>query len=43
MLDVTARLEHLIPANRMADVARRWEITELTLFGSVLRDDEEQM
>ncbi len=28
-----------IPADRIADVCRRWKITELALFGSVLRDD----
>jgi uncharacterized protein len=28
-----------IPAERIADFCRRWQITELALFGSVLRDD----
>jgi len=39
MFDAAERLEHLIPADRIADFARRWKITELALFGSVLRDD----
>lgn len=28
-----------VPAERIADFCRRWKITELALFGSVLRDD----
>lgn len=28
-----------IPRERIADFCRRWKITELALFGSVLRDD----
>lgn len=28
-----------IPSARLADFCRRWQITELSLFGSVLRDD----
>jgi len=28
-----------IPQDRIADFCRRWKITELALFGSVLRDD----
>ena len=39
MVDITAQLERLIPHDRIADFARRWRITELALFGSVLRDD----
>jgi predicted nucleotidyltransferase len=39
MVDIAARLELLIPHDRVADFARRWKITELALFGSVLRDD----
>lgn len=39
MFDAAERLEHLIPADRIADFARRWKVTELALFGSVLRDD----
>jgi predicted nucleotidyltransferase len=29
----------VIPHDRLADFCRRWDITELALFGSVLRDD----
>lgn len=36
---ITGRLEHLIPKGRIADFATRWRIVELSLFGSVLRDD----
>jgi predicted nucleotidyltransferase len=32
-----ARVE--IPEDKIADFCRRWKITELALFGSVLRDD----
>lgn len=28
-----------IPSDKVADFCRRWNITELDLFGSVLRDD----
>jgi predicted nucleotidyltransferase len=28
-----------LPADRLADFCRRWQITELALFGSALRDD----
>jgi predicted nucleotidyltransferase len=28
-----------IPTERLADFCRRWKIEELSLFGSVLRDD----
>ena len=28
-----------IPKDQIADFCRRWQITELALFGSVLRDD----
>jgi uncharacterized protein len=28
-----------IPVEEVADFCRRWQITELALFGSVLRDD----
>lgn len=37
--DIAARLKELMPPDRLADFARRWQITELSLFGSVLRDD----
>ena len=39
MGDIAARLEQLLPCDRVADFAHRWKITELALFGSVLRDD----
>ncbi|MBM3273095.1 DNA polymerase subunit beta [Candidatus Kaiserbacteria bacterium] len=39
MVDVAERLAHLIPADRVAEFCRRWEVAELSLFGSVLRDD----
>ncbi len=28
-----------IPHDRLADLCRKWQIVELSLFGSVLRDD----
>jgi hypothetical protein len=28
-----------IPTDKIADFCQRWKITELALFGSVLRDD----
>jgi uncharacterized protein (DUF433 family)/predicted nucleotidyltransferase len=37
--NVADRLEKLLPPDRIAEFARRWQITELALFGSVLRDD----
>ena len=33
------RLEHLIPEDRITEFSRRWQVRELALFGSVLRDD----
>lgn len=36
---IADRLSELVPADRIADFARRWKITEVSLFGSVLRDD----
>jgi len=33
------RLDELVPADRIADFASRWQIIELSLFCSVLRDD----
>ncbi|MBI2761087.1 MAG: nucleotidyltransferase family protein [Chloroflexi bacterium] len=33
----TARI--VIPSEQIADFARRWRVTELSLFGSVLRND----
>jgi predicted nucleotidyltransferase len=34
---LTARID--IPMDKIRDFCRRWKITELALFGSVLRDD----
>ena len=34
---MNARID--VPSDRIADFCRRWQITELALFGSVLRDD----
>ena len=34
---MNARID--IPSDKIADFCRRWQITELALFGSVLRDD----
>ena len=28
-----------VPMDRIADFCRKWQVTELSLFGSVLRDD----
>lgn len=39
MVDFAHRLETLLPPERIADFARRWRIIELSVFGSVLRDD----
>jgi hypothetical protein len=36
---ITDRLDELIPEDRIVDFARRWKITEMALFGSVVRDD----
>ena len=36
---MTDRPRIVIPKERIADFCRRWKITELALFGSVLRDD----
>lgn len=33
------RIEHLIMEGQIAEFARRWKITEVALFGSILRDD----
>jgi len=33
------RVKVQIPQDKIADFCRRWKITELALFGSVLRDD----
>ncbi|MBS0208872.1 MAG: nucleotidyltransferase domain-containing protein [Planctomycetes bacterium] len=39
MVDLAERLSQMISNDRVADFARRWQIIELALFGSVLRDD----
>ncbi len=39
MVDVADRLAHLIPDRELATFCRRWQVQELSLFGSVLRDD----
>jgi predicted nucleotidyltransferase len=39
MFDVAERLVRLIPADRVAEFCQRWKLTELALFGSVIRDD----
>ena len=35
----TQTLKVQLPMGRIADFCRRWKITELSLFGSALRDD----
>jgi predicted nucleotidyltransferase len=37
--NIADRLHELAPEDCIAEFARRWAITELALFGSVLRDD----
>jgi predicted nucleotidyltransferase len=32
-------LQELVAADKIADFCNRWQITELALFGSILRDD----
>lgn len=39
MANVAERLAQLIPADRVAELCRHWQVSELSLFGSVLRDD----
>jgi predicted nucleotidyltransferase len=34
-----AKIKVSIPRKKLAEFSRRWKITELALFGSVLRDD----
>jgi uncharacterized protein len=36
---VTAHVQIEVPRDRITDFCRRWRITELSLFGSVLRED----
>jgi predicted nucleotidyltransferase len=35
----TVKLQIAVPEDKIADFCRRWQITELALFGSVVRDD----
>ena len=35
----TVKLQIAVPEDGIADFCQRWQITELALFGSVLRDD----
>lgn len=39
MVDVSDRLTHLIPPGELGPFCRRWKVRELSLFGTVLRDD----
>lgn len=39
VVDISDRLAHLIPADELGPFCRRWKVRELSLFGSVLRDD----
>jgi predicted nucleotidyltransferase len=39
MIEIAERFDHLIPQDRLVDFSRRWQVRELSLFGSVLRDD----
>lgn len=39
MVDVADRLANLIPEGDLTAFCRRWNVRELALFGSVLRDD----
>ena len=36
---MTATARIAVPADRIAAFCERWQVTELSLFGSVLRDD----
>jgi predicted nucleotidyltransferase len=35
----TVKLQIAVPEDKIADFCQRWQITELALFGSVVRDD----
>ena len=37
--EIPERLKRLVSPDRIADFGHSWKITELALFGSVLRDD----
>jgi predicted nucleotidyltransferase len=39
VVDVADRLARLIPEQELVDVCHRWQVRELSVFGSVLRDD----
>ena len=39
MVGMSAQIQVQIPRDAIAAFCRRWHITELALFGSVLRDD----
>ena len=36
---MSAKLQIHVPKERIAEFCRKWKITELALFGSVLRED----
>jgi predicted nucleotidyltransferase len=36
---MSIRLPIQVPADKLAEFCRKWKITELSLFGSVVRDD----
>lgn len=39
MVDIADRLAHLLSERDLATFCGRWQVRELALFGSVLRDD----
>ncbi len=36
---MNAKINIHIPKDRIAELCRKWQLTELSLFGSVLRED----
>jgi predicted nucleotidyltransferase len=36
---MSKQIQIAVPQNAVADFCRRWQVTELSLFGSVLRED----
>jgi len=36
---MATRIDSLVQPERLAELCRRWSVTELSLFGSALRDD----
>ena len=36
---MATRIDSLVPPERLAELCRRWSVTELSLFGSALRED----